>query len=230
MKKNRKKTPEFKKPFLVLSRKKIAGWLLAIFFICGWMFVLGVLVGRDTAPVKFDIHRLQKKLQAAGGRSSKMVKTPGRPPAGVKDKTKLDFYEALEDNRPAGGPPNVVRQKIKPPMQGVRKKPPARVAFEKTAPTKAVVPAKAAAVQGLKPAPKIYTIQAAALRRAADADRLVTKLKKRGYAAYRAVGKLPGKGTWYRVRIGEFQSREKAGSLLKRLRKEGFKPILVLRR
>jgi hypothetical protein len=49
MKKNKRKPQEFKKPFLVLNRRKLAGWAVAIFFLCAWMFVLGVLVGRDTA-------------------------------------------------------------------------------------------------------------------------------------------------------------------------------------
>ena len=61
-KKNKRKDPEFKKPFIVLSRRKIAGWLSLIFFLCAWMFVLGVLVGRGTAPVKFDIAALELLL------------------------------------------------------------------------------------------------------------------------------------------------------------------------
>ncbi|MGD8943588.1 MAG: hypothetical protein PVJ37_10000, partial [Desulfobacterales bacterium] len=63
-KKNKRKAPEFKKPFIVLTRKKIAGWLVLILFVCAWMFVLGVLVGRGTAPLKFDLAALQKKITA----------------------------------------------------------------------------------------------------------------------------------------------------------------------
>ena len=64
-KKNKRKEPEFKKPFIVLSRRKIAGWVLLIFFLCAWMFILGILVGRGTAPLKFDIAELEKKLDAS---------------------------------------------------------------------------------------------------------------------------------------------------------------------
>jgi len=60
-KKNKRKDSEFKKPFIVLTRRKIAGWALLIFFLCAWMFILGLLVGRGTAPVKFDIAAIEKK-------------------------------------------------------------------------------------------------------------------------------------------------------------------------
>ena len=65
IKKNRKKEPEFKKPFIVLTRRKIAGWFFIIFFLCAWMFILGVLVGRGTAPVKFDVAKIEEKSKAS---------------------------------------------------------------------------------------------------------------------------------------------------------------------
>ncbi|MGB9437954.1 MAG: hypothetical protein WCB15_08435, partial [Desulfobacterales bacterium] len=62
MKKN-KKVSLPQKPFLVLSRRAMAGWACFIFCVCAWMFVIGVLVGRGTAPVSFDIAGIQKKLE-----------------------------------------------------------------------------------------------------------------------------------------------------------------------
>ena len=61
MKKN-KKIPLPKKPALVLSRRATTGWACFIFLVCAWMFVIGVLVGRGTAPIKFDIAGIQKML------------------------------------------------------------------------------------------------------------------------------------------------------------------------
>ena len=74
---------------------------------------------------------------------------------------------------------------------------------------------------------KTYTIQAASVKLVSDADQLVASLKKKGYPAYRAIGKIPGKGIWYRVRIGEYSSRADAGRMLKKLKKEGMKPIVI---
>ena len=34
-----------------------------LFFVVIWMFVLGIIVGRDSAPVKFDTREFQKRLR-----------------------------------------------------------------------------------------------------------------------------------------------------------------------
>jgi DedD protein len=76
---------------------------------------------------------------------------------------------------------------------------------------------------------KSCTIQVASVRNAQDADRLVEKLQKAGYPAYREIGKIPGKGTWYRVRVGQYGTRSEAQKIFEQLKKDGQKPILVNR-
>jgi len=221
-KKNKRKEPEFKKPFIVLSRRKIAGWLFLIFFLCAWMFVLGVLVGRGTAPVKFDIAALEKKIEASKKDDlGKQKEMPVQKEAvTVKDKTELDFYEALEENKvdtkvPALQKPKAVERKIEKPVKSSQKKKSKKE--------------KVAVVEKTHAAGPIYTIQAASVKDPKDADQLVQKLKKSGYPAYRAIGKIPGKGIWFRVRIGKYKSKSEALGIMKKLKKDGFKPILVLR-
>jgi len=77
------------------------------------------------------------------------------------------------------------------------------------------------------PAAKPYSVQVAAFKAAADADKLVAELKKEGFSAYRAIGKVPGKGIWYRVRVGAFDSKAQAASTIAKLKKAGKKPIIV---
>ncbi|MEE9496263.1 MAG: SPOR domain-containing protein [Desulfobacterales bacterium] len=221
-KKNKRKEPEFKKPFIVLTRRKIAGWVFVIFFLCVWMFVLGILVGRGTAPLKFDIAAIEKKIEASKkddpGQPGKM---PARKDsATLKDKTKLEFYEALKENSedtkvPALQQPKIIKQKIEKPVK----------TSQKDASTKE----KVAAVKQTSTTGPIYTIQAASVKNAKDADRLIQKLKKSGYPAYRAIGKVPGKGIWFRVRIGEYKSKSEALGVMKKLKKDGLKPILVMK-
>jgi cell division septation protein DedD len=79
----------------------------------------------------------------------------------------------------------------------------------------------------VEPASQIYTIQVAAYKQAGDADKLVAKLKRNGFLAYRAIGKVPGKGIWYRVRVGEFKDKSEAGRPMANLKKLGYKPALV---
>jgi cell division protein FtsN len=250
MKKNRKKETEFKKPFIVLTRRKIAGWFFLIFFLCAWMFVLGVLVGRGTAPVKFDIAAIEKKL--AGSTNTDSAVQPEMPAQKddltVKDKTKLDFYEALKENRedvknPALQQPKVDEHKIEETVEkAVPQKPaPGETTSQNTVPEAskpAAIPqkkelkpelGKVPAVANTNTAGPTYTIQAASVKDPNDADRLVEKLKKAGYPAYRVIGKIPGKGVWFRVRIGEYKSKAEAVGVMDKLKKDGLKPILVMK-
>jgi DedD protein len=250
MKKNRKKDLEFKKPFIVLTRRKIAGWFFIIFFLCAWMFILGILVGRGTAPVKFDIAAIEQKLAgSAKTDSAGQPQMPGqKDDLTVKDKTKLDFYEALKENRedvktPALQQPKAVEGKPEEPLEKAAAEKPAadKTASQDTAPQEskpAAIPQKkalkeerekAAAVEKINTAGPTYTIQAASVKDPKDADRLVEKLKKAGYPAYRVIGKIPGKGVWFRVRIGTYRGKAEARAVMDKLKKDGLEPILVMK-
>ena len=62
--------------------------------------LIGILVGRGTAPIKFDIAGIQKKLEADREDLENKERSRIQGKSGIaKDKTKLDFYEALRDNR-----------------------------------------------------------------------------------------------------------------------------------
>ena len=74
---------------------------------------------------------------------------------------------------------------------------------------------------------KPYTIQVAAFKAAADADKLVAKLKQKGFSAYRKLDKIPNRGIWYRVRVGEYKDKAEASSTMAKLKKAGQDAILV---
>ena len=71
------------------------------------------------------------------------------------------------------------------------------------------------------------TVQVAAVKSEAEARQLSEKLRQRGYASYVEPVAVPEKGTWYRVRMGEFPSKEFARSTMERLQKDGFAPAIV---
>ena len=247
MKKN-KKVALSKKPFLVLSRRAIAGWLGVIFILCAWMFVIGILVGRGTAPVQFDIDDLQSQLEDYGKHPDEEQK--GKPPGEsdiVKDKEDLDFWEALPEGREDDlieeeKSPPVINKKVEPPAQkrpapgsgekaASKSKAPKqtdpKTGFKKKTPAKKPV----AANNGGKPAGKTYTIQVAAFKASneTDANRLLSNLKNKGFAAYRTVTKVKDKGIWIRIRVGKYKSRAEASTTLKKLKKSEpkMKPIIV---
>ena len=242
MKKN-KKVSLSKKPFLVLSRRAIAGWLGVIIIICAWMFVIGVLVGRGTAPVKFKVDGLQSKLEISRQDFKDRHKGPARSESDmVKDKSKLDFYEALPEDREDTNidkkkPNPVISKKVVPAPVTKSSKPTGEKAAKKSAPKK-VAPSKKestkhktkqaiASKSQAQPSGKGYTVQVAAFKVGKDANGLVEKLKKNGYPAYRTITKIEGKGIWFRVRVGKYKSKAEALKMQQRLKKAGKETMMV---
>ena len=73
---------------------------------------------------------------------------------------------------------------------------------------------------------KTITIQVAAFRNRKSAENLTKKLKEKGYFAY-LVKKSSENGVWYKVKIGNLDDNEEANSVLKALKKDSYKPIIV---
>jgi cell division protein FtsN len=230
MRKKNKKVPPAKKPILVLSRRAIAGWLVAIFFVCAWMFATGVLVGRGTSPLKFDINELQKKLQIATQELKKKEQrqTRGKPDSGKEKISARPSPPPLEIKKdPPASKPSYpkkfsMKRQTKTKKQGTAQvESPNKEPADKSGPQASPPPKKA------EPDTKPYTIQVAAFKAAGDASELVAKLKQKGFAAYSKFDKIPNKGIWYRVRVGEYNNKAEAGSTMAKLKKTGQEAILV---
>ncbi|NIP30195.1 MAG: hypothetical protein GTN99_03495, partial [Candidatus Dadabacteria bacterium] len=57
-----------------------------------------------------------------------------------------------------------------------------------------------------------YTVQIASYKNEKDALELADKLESKGYEVYITKARVPQKGTWYRVRIGSYSSKNEAGN------------------
>jgi len=57
-----------------------------------------------------------------------------------------------------------------------------------------------------------YQLQVSSFRTQSEADEFATQLRARGHKAYVLEAHVPGRGTWYRVRIGPFSSQHAAAS------------------
>jgi cell division septation protein DedD len=55
-----------------------------------------------------------------------------------------------------------------------------------------------------------YQLQVSSFRTLAEADTFADQLRARGHRAYVLEARVPGRGTWYRVRIGPFQTQHLA--------------------
>ena len=225
------------------SKRRIAwGRHLLMFFVAAWMFILGVLVGRGTAPVTFDTQALQKELAAL--RDEKMAKdreTVERAIRGEDEKAPLEFYEKLKKDapdtslplaavkRPAASDAAPAAHAQTPPHKAravlMAKSP--HVAVK--APAAAKPPPAAAEKRQAAPADGNLTIQVAALKDPDAAERIVANLKQQGYPAYLSRVVVAGDGLWFRVRVGRYRDQDQAAADMARLTGERRHPILVKR-
>lgn len=65
-----------------------------------------------------------------------------------------------------------------------------------------------------------FTVQVGSFQDQAVAEGLMADLSSRGYDAYLTPEQVPGKGTWYRVRMGRFQKREEAEQFSRKVKAE----------
>jgi SPOR domain len=199
-------------------QNKTVKWAVAGFLISLWMFVLGLLVGRGTAPVKFDIHKLQKEL--AGLKKATIDKTTQRYKIAFEEldkKAGLGFHEALTDstlNLQAPPPPAVAENQAQGPGSSDSE-------------TKIRRKVRDDIFKKKKPSLPGTVIQVVATKDENHADKLVAKLKTLGYHAYRTTGTIPGKGTWYRVRVDGFKTPNEAKAAMNQLKSERFSPIFI---
>lgn len=74
-----------------------------------------------------------------------------------------------------------------------------------------------------------YTVQVASYPEKQLADDEAKKMRSRGYAAFIVPSEVPGKGTWYRVRLGSFTNRAAAEKLAREIHaKVGISSIITL--
>jgi len=212
-----------KKYLLQLTGKGFFLGLCLLILISGWMFVLGVLVGRGSAPVNFDIQALQKELIAL---KESMVKQEKRAmesdSAKTGSKSSLEFYEALKKKEKDEQAPIIEKKTSsktasKAPLVSQK-----RISKSKTTQTeKKTLP-------DVKPTPSgTVAVQVASTKEADSAKMLVKKLIRLGYAGFSIKAEIPNRGTWYRVRVGPYRTRAEAEQMSQELSKDKFEGIIV---
>lgn len=211
------------------GKTKPYGWFWAVILISGCMFTVGVLVGRGNAPVEFDIQQLQNEIKA--------LKAKERKAETARYKVEPGFYEELkkpvESNSSSAPKAPVKKQLPSPaPKEPIKKppQPPATLENNPAAKHKAKNGSQGKIGKALKElggGDKPLTIQVSSLKDHALAQRTVQALKAAGYHAYVITAIVPGKGVWHRVRLGAYADKKEAEQVMKQLKSEGRKPILL---
>ena len=218
---------------LEFSGSSIFFWSLALFFLMGWIFVLGILVGRgflnerleNISELKNSIAKLQKMVKEKESSQKVTEKTP-------ENKPEFAFYKELVDEKEekAG--------RRKPGMDQDREPKP-----EKTEGSKDVEEKKEPTPETVKPAEELpanttqpeketpateklsstqvpeaggsakkvghFSLQIASLGTSNQANKLVEQLRNRGYSVFVSKVQIGGK-TYYRVHCGPFKDRQEA--------------------
>jgi len=215
-----------------LSSTSLVFWGVCIFFFMGWIFVLGVLIGRGFLPgantAIADLKAQVTKLQEMVARNKR---TDQKPEAKEDIDSKLGFYDKLESKKedkrkpfPELPPEPPKSQKAVKPTDSALANVRADIAKKESLSKKQDAAQSAGPEKKVGDAEKVtgpfrYVIQLAALDEKGKAEDMVRKLSKSGVDAYLQETAVKGK-TYYRVRCGKFVSKEEANTYALKLPKE----------
>ncbi len=222
------------KPVIQVSRKGVIVGIGLLFFVSAWMFILGLLVGRGTAPVAVTIEKWKTELSE---RKARMLResehsTGSQTMDENSPKPDLGFYEELKKTSPrkkysVDMPPAEPKKTPTEAVAQPKPRDPPAVASKpqpEPKPRSAAEPAEARPADG---ATNRFTVQVAALKEAKGAQRMVDELRSKGYPAYQVRSVSANQAAWFRVRVGAFKDRTDAEKVLQKLKKIKINGLIV---
>lgn len=183
---------------LSLDGRQVASVVVAALVILGVVFVLGLNVGKQIA--------LRRAAMEVAGDLDALDRAPA--PAAPAKEEPLTFHEELTRPAPAASPPAAAA----PP-------PPSAPAPAPASPSPATAPPPpVAAPPTASPPDEPWTVQLAASQDRAEAERLAARFAALNPRVEEA--DVPGKGRFWRVRVGAFDTREAADRYLRDVARE----------
>ncbi len=180
-----------------MTRGHLAALGLMTICIAVLSFMVGLKVGRSEAPSSEPVATTTYLPDPADGDALETLlhEVERVRSDGADTPTELGFPDELSGTEPT--PPPAERA---PPSDSTVVAPAAGAAPEAPPPPEA---------EGAQVPEDGWAVQIAALESATEADQLVTRLLDNGHEAYRTEALVRGT-TWYRVRVGGFDSKEDA--------------------
>jgi cell division septation protein DedD len=196
---------------LSLDGRQVASIVVGALVILAVVFVLGLNVGKQVALRQLEPRR--------AGDLDALDRAPAAPPIKPAPPAKpepLTFHDRLTKEAPPPPPPPDAAAAASPGPPAAASPPPAA---PPTAPPEAPPPAA-------DPPAKPWTVQLAASSDRAEAERLASRFATLRPRVEEAV--VPGKGLFFRVRVGGFETKDEAQRYLRDLAREtGAKGIVV---
>jgi cell division septation protein DedD len=225
-------------------------------FLCVLVFALGIVVGRATTPADtvaetqapaptqaVDQPTKGRPELSTGSRIALMPASepkhqtaqvpefafsPTLPESPPTSKSDSPSVLAPARSKPAAAPEVTPGSEppAGPPKAEERREPePRRPAVAAESKPKAAAATRVSLNQGGD-----YTIQVSSFRSMEQASDLKGRLSKKGYAAYVQSVELSDKGTWHRVRVGNYHDKEGAERVAGDLRSRESLPATVMKR
>jgi DedD protein len=195
---------------LSLDGRQVASIVVGALVVLAVVFVLGLNVGKQVALRQMEARR--------AGDLDALDRAPAAP-AGSPEP--LTFHDRLTKETPAPPPPPEAAPA--PPSAAAPPPAPPPPAAE---PAPAPPPPAEAPAADAPPALKPWTVQLAAAEDRAEAQRLADRFATLHPRVEEAL--VPGKGRFFRVRVGSFDSKEAAQRYLRDVAREtGAKGIVV---
>jgi cell division septation protein DedD len=208
------------------SEKKTVSYRTLCFclaFASVWMFLLGMSVGRNTCPVRFDTKPIMTQLAQWIESETLKQKEYAQMVNSQDNKLEIDL-EALK-NANIDLIPHTHTKKQAQSELNVK---PENNLITKRSTKKRTRGTFSLSTQMDKAKLSDYvTLQTAALKDSHAAVEMAKKLKRMGFPAYTASINLPKKGLWYRVRVGTFSSVQNARKMKDSLQKMNIDSIIV---
>ena len=178
--------------------------------VCLFVFAAGVMVGskmtaEKEVPVKEE-NKLRAKIKAPSlleDKNEKKVQAASKP----EPSTAKTIEDILERELKKGSS-SEKENKAKAAADSAR----------------ATAPAKQASLPVRKEA---FFVQVASFQKPEDADRQAVKLKSKGHKVVIVKADIPGKGTWYRVRLGPYKDSARAKSVALKYEKSEKSTVFV---
>src|SRR5262245_48934854 len=186
------------------TRKRSAGGFLFGLFVgvvigLGVSLMIAFYLNRSPVPFITAQPRPPEKDAKAPSIAGR-PQTANAPAAGAAEKPKFDFYKILP-----GSEEPVTERELRERLRASR-----------------------AAPQGQQEVSKdVYFIQAGSFQNPADADNQKARLAILGFESSVEPANLPGKGTWYRVRLGPYQKLDEINRIRQSLAQAGIEASLV---
>ena len=206
---------------LSLDGRQVASIVAGVLVVLGVVFVLGLNVGKQLALRHGDVSR--------AGDLDALDRVPPAPAPGKPEP--LTFHDRLTHATPAPPPPPDASPKAEA-APAPRTAPPVAAAPPVAEPPKPA-PSPPAARPAPPPAPaakpaasRPWTVQLAAAEDRGEAERLASRFAALNPRIEEAV--VPGKGRFFRVRVGAFETKDAAQRYLRDVAREtGAKGIVT---